>query len=101
SAPMAVVINPATNKIYVLNTDSTNNHANSSVFVIDGALDTVSAPITLMGRQVSGLTLNASRNKIYVSADESSALAGDAFVAAIDGLTNTFTQVPLLSPLHP
>ena len=41
-------------------------------------LNTVSAPIALLGRAVSGLTLNASTNKIYVSADESSALAGDA-----------------------
>src|SRR5207253_2644264 len=89
SAPTDLAVNPVTSKIYVLNTDSTNNHLNSSVFVIDGTLDTVSAPISLMGRQVSGLTLNASRNKIYVSADESSALAGDAFLAAIDGLTNT------------
>src|SRR5438067_10214245 len=101
SAPTDLVVNPLTSKIYVLNADSTNNHVNSSVFVIDGALDTVSAPIALLGRAVSGLTLNASRNKIYVSADESSALAGDAFVAAIDGVTNTFTTVNLANPLHP
>ena len=77
--PEFLVINSATNKIYVTNRKS------GTVSVIDGATDTVTATITV-GSHPLGADVNPLTNKIYVANN------GNDFnntVSVIDGATNT------------
>jgi YVTN family beta-propeller protein len=81
SGPIAVAVNPVTNKIYVANQSSNN------VTVIDGftnITNTVAA-----GSQPAAVAVNPVTNKIYVANPNSSD------VTVIDGATNSPTTVGL------
>lgn len=77
SYPVAVAVNPLTNKIYVVNQSSNN------VTVIDGATNhTTSVPV---GASPTALAINPVTNKIYVTNGN-----GDS-VTVIDGATDQTT----------
>ena len=76
TSPIAVAINPVTNKIYVANEGS------SDVTVIDGATNTVVATV-MAGTTPFAVAINPVTNKIYV------ANRGSDNVTVIDGATNT------------
>jgi YVTN family beta-propeller protein len=76
SAPTALAVNPATNKIYVANSNG------DSVSVISGLTDTVTSTVTV-GTTPSAIAINAITNTIYV------ANSGSANVTVINGATDT------------
>ena len=78
SSPVAVAINPVTNKIYVANQGSVN------VTVIDGA--TNSTTTVAAGSNPRAVAINPVTNKIYVANESSND------VTVIDGAPSTFTQ---------
>lgn len=82
--PIAMALNPATEKIYVANQNS------NSVTVIDANANSVISTIAV-GKAPSAVAINAQTNTIYVADRDS------ADVAVIDGATNiaTFVPVPL------
>ncbi len=77
--PVAVAVNPVTNLIYVI------DHANASVYVIDGSSNTKIKTITV-GTSPIAVAVNPVSNKIYVL---NQGTAGDATVSVIDGVMNT------------
>src|ERR1017187_675754 len=79
SHPLALAVNPQTNKIYVT------NYGSNSVTVIDGN-DNSTATIALPYAPWA-LAVNAVTNKVYVS--------GGTEVTVIDGATNNTTSIPL------
>lgn len=79
AGPSATAINPLTNKIYVANS------GDSSVSVIDGATNTVTAVGT--GTTPVSVAVNPVTNQIYVANQNSSS------VTIIDGATNATTTV--------
>jgi YVTN family beta-propeller protein len=90
-APVAVKVNPVTNKIYVANEGNypAPNHGN--VTVIDGATNsftTVTDPNALAPVWVA---VNQTTNKIYVADANDSALTGNGGVTVIDGTTNAIS----------
>lgn len=89
SAPSAIAINPATNKIYVANCGSgcTGGNGNGSIKVIDGATDTVTTIADPHGINPVALAVNPKTNKVYV------ANAGSNNITIIDGATNLTTTV--------
>jgi YVTN family beta-propeller protein len=62
--PAKVAVNPVTNTVYVSNANR--RGTDSSVSVIDGATNTVTATITV-DRYALGIAVNPSNNKLYVS----------------------------------
>jgi YVTN family beta-propeller protein len=77
--PIAVAVNPSTNRIYVANSEP-----NGIVTVIDGATDTISA--VQVGMNPDGIAVNPVTNKIYVANADSDS------VTVIDGATNAPTN---------
>jgi len=77
--PIAIAVNPTTNKIYVVNQNSNN------LTVIDGA--TYDTNTVLTGNVPNAVAVNAVTNKIYV------ANWGSASVTVVDGATNRTTTV--------
>jgi YVTN family beta-propeller protein len=80
--PVAIAVNEAAGKIYVVNHDS------GSVTVIDGKTRTAVATIPT-GRGPEGIAVNPVTNRVYV------ANAGDNSVTVIDGATNTVVAAVL------
>src|SRR5258708_35941208 len=78
ASPVAVAVNPVTNKIYVVNGNS------ASVTVIDGATNATTTVAS--GSRPSAVAVNPVTNKIYVA-------NGLNTVTVIDGATNTTTTV--------
>lgn len=82
NSPVAVVINPVTNLIYVANSGS------NSVSVIDGSSNTVTATVTspeMMGP--AGLAVNPETNQVFV------ANSGSDYASVISGTTTPATDV--------
>ncbi len=77
--PVAIAVNPTTNKIYVVNQNSNN------LTVIDGATHDTNTVLT--GNVPSAVAVNAVTNKIYV------ANWAGASVTVVDGATNRTTTV--------
>lgn len=82
--PVAVAVNPVTNKIYVA------NQTGSSVSVVDGNSNTVTATLGLAGGGLQGFVpsaifVNPVTNQIYVTCQSADML--------IDGATNTVSQL--------
>jgi YVTN family beta-propeller protein len=80
--PLAVAINPVTNKIYVVNAGSNN------VTVIDGATNATTT--IAVGRNPYSVAINQVTNKIYVTNALSSS------VSVIDGATNATTTIAVI-----
>jgi YVTN family beta-propeller protein len=78
--PVAVAVNPVTNKIYVANYDSNN------VTVIDGATNRTSA--VPAGSYPYAVAVDPVTNKVYVANN------GSNNVTVIDGATNSTSTVP-------
>ncbi len=78
SAPHAVVVNPKTNKTYVVN-------SSGSVTIVDGATD--STTTVAVGTLPKDAAVNPATNKIYVTNN------GSNNVTVIDGATNATTTV--------
>jgi YVTN family beta-propeller protein len=76
--PVAIAVNPVTNKIYVANSD-----ANGVVTVIDGATNATTS--VAVGTNPAGIAVNTVTNKIYVSNEYGNS------VSVIDGTTNVVT----------
>lgn len=74
--PYGIVVNPNTNKIYIVNSGS------GSVSVLNGATNTVIMVEINMGSQPYALAVNSRTNKIYV------ADYGTSCVAVINGSLN-------------
>ncbi len=80
--PFALAVNPVTNKIFV------SNQGNSTVNVIDGATNSISASLSMAaGSQLSAVAVNPVTNKIYVID------ANNGIVNVIDGATYATTAV--------
>jgi len=77
--PVAIAVNPTTNKIYVVNQNS------NDLTVIDGT--TYDTNTVLTGNVPNAVAVNAVTNKIYV------ANWGSASVTVVDGATNRTTTV--------
>jgi len=85
TAPLAMAVNPVTNKIYVVNSES------NTVTVIDGATNSTATVST--GSQPHAVAVNPVTNKIYVANLDS------ADVTVIDGVTNATTTI--ITGVHP
>ena len=81
TSPIAVAVNPATNRIYVLNGVNP-----ATVSVIDGATNSVIATVPVAAN-ADGIAVNPVTNKTYVAANQ--------FLTVIDGVTNSSTNVDL------
>jgi YVTN family beta-propeller protein len=81
-SPIAVDVNPVTNRIYVAN----QGDQPGTVSVIDGATNAVVASVPV-GMAPMALAVNSQTNKVYV------ANSGDGSVTVIDGATNQTTTV--------
>src|SRR5262249_20323909 len=81
SAPVALAVNPSTNKIYVVNCGS------NSVSVIDGATSHITTVTDPNWSCPYAVALNPVTNKIYVRNPGS--------VTVIDGITNSTTTVAI------
>lgn len=85
--PVAVAVNPKTNKIYVANKKSDN------VTIIDGRTNKVTGTVKV-GLEPNAVRINPNTNKIYVAAlkgqfpDGSEDPNGNGTVTVIDGATN-------------
>ncbi len=77
--PVAIAVNPSTNKIYVVNQNGNN------MTVIDGA--SYNTNIVPTGLAPNALVVNPTTNKIYVSNSESNT------VTAVDGLTHSTATI--------
>jgi YVTN family beta-propeller protein len=78
--PLAIAVNPVTDRVYVLNTTS------ATVSVLDGKTDTVMATVNV-GKWPYVLAANPAENKVYVSNIFSNV------ITIIDGVTNTTKTV--------
>jgi DNA-binding beta-propeller fold protein YncE len=91
--PVAVAVNPITNKIYVANLgNGGSNHGN--VTLIDGASNsttTIAIDPNLLGPQA--VAVDQTRNKIYVANANDSVLSGIGGVTVIDGTTDAISTV--------
>ncbi|WP_185827338.1 S-layer family protein [Edaphobacter aggregans] len=76
TSPVAIAINPATRKIYVVSSDGT-------VAVIDGTNPTGTPTTVTVGSNPTAISINVSSNKIYV------VNSGSGNVTIIDGATNS------------
>ena len=69
----SIAVNPVTNKVYVLNdgndTGTGSTDSGSTVYVIDGATDTLSSTLTLPVAGVDTAVLNPVTGKVYVTSD--------------------------------
>jgi YVTN family beta-propeller protein len=83
--PYAIVVNTATNKIYMMNIDS------NDVTVIDGATNSTST--VRVGSSPFHIAVNTVTNRIYVVNFDSND------VTVIDGATNTTSTVAIAVPL--
>jgi DNA-binding beta-propeller fold protein YncE len=91
--PVAVAVNPVTNKIYVANRGRYPGANHGNVTVIDGATNsttTVTDPSVLAPQAVA---VNPATNKIYVANINDSALSQNGGVTVIDGATNAISNV--------
>ena len=79
SSPIAVAVNPVTNKVYVA------NYGSNTVTVFDGA--TNATPAVTVGSNPVAVAVNPVTNKVYV------ANYGGTTVTVIDGATNATTTV--------
>src|SRR4051794_2181590 len=79
--PVAIAINPKTNKIYVV------NQLDRTLTIIDGATNTTST--INVGNNPQGVAVNPVTNKIYVAS------VNDGVLSVIDGATNAVTNVSL------
>jgi YVTN family beta-propeller protein len=89
--PVAVAVNPVTNKIYVANHW---NGVSGNVTVIDGVTNSTAS--VSVGRWPYDLAVNTTSNKIYVTSFNPIELETSTAVSLIDGATNTST--PLTDP---
>ena len=92
-SPYYAAVNPATNKIYVVNRCGNDPLCGTygTVTVIDGASDTIIATVTVEYSPQS-LVVNSITNKIYVAnicGEVVSCQGGVGTVSVIDGVTNT------------
>jgi beta-lactam-binding protein with PASTA domain len=98
NGPVAVAVNPSTNKIYVA------NYWSGNVTVLDGATNattTVTDPNT-RGLGAAALVVNPETNRIYianVSLNANTALTGN--VTVIDGATDSTSTVTDPNAVHP
>src|SRR5271157_1521313 len=83
TTPVALAINPATNKIFAVNRDSNN------VTVIDGVTNGIAA-VVAVGQSPSAVAVNPVTNKIYVTNQ-----GGQTAVTVIDGAT--YATVPVVT----
>ena len=81
TTPVALALNPATNKIFAVNQGSNN------VTVIDGATNGIAATVTV-GQSPVALAVNPVTNKIYVVNRK-----GNAAVTVVDGASYSTTAV--------
>ncbi len=84
SDPIAVAVNPVTNRIYVINQNP--NGYEGSVTVINGATNSFIANVTV-GQHPGALAVNSVSNKIYVANENG------ASVTVIDGASNGTSSV--------
>ncbi len=92
-APVAVAVNPVTNKIYVANRGNSSLSNNGNITVIDG---TTNATTTIADPGAIGPTavaVNTATNKIYVANKDDAAMDQDGGVTVIDGATNAVVNV--------
>jgi len=87
TTPVALAINPATNKIFAVNRDSNN------VTVIDGVTNGIAA-VVAVGQSPSAVAVNPVTNKIYVTNR-----SGNTAVTVIDGAT--YATVPVVTGYTP
>jgi YVTN family beta-propeller protein len=95
-APTAVLTNPNTNTVYVLNSGTPETAGSGSISVINGATNAVTATLTLYTGvpAVQGMAIDISTNLIYVGMSVPLDSSGDfnAFVYQLDCATNKFTN---------
>jgi YVTN family beta-propeller protein len=92
-SPVALALNPVTNKIYIANEGDypASNHGN--VTVIDGATNSVTTLTDSNALAPVGVAVNQTAKKIYVADANDSALTGNGGVTVIDGATNSLSFV--------
>ena len=87
SSPVAVTVNPVTNRIYAIT-----QNAFSPIVVIDGSGDTPTVITPAAGHAVGprAIAVNTVTNRVYA--------AFDTEVIVIDGATNALTYIPASNP---
>jgi DNA-binding beta-propeller fold protein YncE len=86
--PVAVAVNPVTNKIYVANNW---NGSSGNVTVIDGATNSTTS--VSVGPWPNDLAVNTATNKIYVTSFNPYVLETSTAVSLIDGATNSYVAL--------
>jgi DNA-binding beta-propeller fold protein YncE len=91
-SPIAVVVNPTTNTVYVANIEdsvTTSNPSPKVITVIDGSTDTVSEFVQTPVKNPKFLAINQATNKIFIG----DGLGFGVGLAALDEVTKTSTTL--------
>jgi DNA-binding beta-propeller fold protein YncE len=91
--PVAVAVNPVTNKIYVANEGDYPGSNHGNVTVIDGTTNSVTTLTDSNALAPVGVAVNQTANKIYVANANDSTVTGNGGVTVIDGATNSLSFV--------
>jgi DNA-binding beta-propeller fold protein YncE len=91
--PVAVAVNPVTNKIYVANEGDYPGSNHGNVTVIDGTTNSVTTLTDSSALAPVGVAVNQTANKIYVANANDSTVTGNGGVTVIDGATNSLSFV--------
>ena len=92
-SPVAVAVNPVTNKTYVANEGDYPGSNYGNVTVIDGATNSVTTLTDSKALAPVGVAVNQTADKIYVADANDSAMTGNGGVTVIDGATNSLSFV--------
>lgn len=91
--PVAVAVNPITNKIYVANEGDYPGSNHGNVTLIDGATNSITTLTDSNALAPVGVAVNQTTNKIYVANANDSTVTGNGGVTVIDGPTNSLSFV--------
>lgn len=91
--PVAVAVNPVTNKIYVANEGDYPGSNHGNVTVVDGATNSVTTLTDSNALAPQSVAVNETTNTVYVANANDSALSGIGGVTIIDGATNAISSV--------
>lgn len=92
-APVAVAVNPVTNKIYVANEGGYPGPNHGNITVIDGATNSTATVTDSNALAPISVGVNSATNKIYVANLNDAALSGNGGVTVIDGATGAVATV--------
>src|SRR5215813_4951845 len=93
--PIAVAVNPITNKIYVANIGNVGKNGTNigSITVIDGPTDSTTNVVDPNAYSPHAVAVNPMSNKVYIANANSVVLDGNGGVTELDGATNSIRTI--------